>query len=102
MEIGLRDSKRGVLVPVHVVPRASKDEVADVHAAALRVRLRAPPVQGAANTALIALLSKILHVPTRQIEIVSGARSRHKTVAVKGLDRAGVEKRLLGALPNHR
>ena len=101
MDIGLRESKRGILVPVHVVPRASKDEIADVHSEALRVRLRAPPVQGAANTALISLLSKVLGVPPRQIEIVAGAQSRRKIVAVWGLDRAQVGERLLRALARH-
>jgi len=101
MEIGLRESKRGVLIPVHVVPRASRNELVDVHAAALRIRLRAPPVAGAANRALITLLAEILAVPPRQIEVVSGVLSRDKTVAVRGLDRALVEKRLCSALPGN-
>jgi len=94
-----REGKRGVTVPVHVVPRAARNEIVDTHAGALRVRLHAPPVEGAANAALIAFLAKVLQVPQRQVEIIAGLSSRKKVVAISGLPAAVVETRLHAAMP---
>jgi hypothetical protein len=63
---------------------------------ALLVRLAAAPVDGAANAALIEFLAAALHVPKRDITIVSGERSRHKRVRVAGMNPAVVLDRLLG------
>jgi len=49
------------------------------------VRVAAPPVEGAANDALIAYLAETFHIPKRAIQIVSGARGRHKRVAIAGV-----------------
>lgn len=101
MEPLAREGKRGVMVAVHVVPRAARNEIVEPYAGALRVRLRAPPVEGAANAALIAFLAEVLQVPQRQVDVVSGRNSRKKVVAVTGLPTALVEARLLAALPPH-
>ncbi len=63
---------------------------------AILIRLAAPPVDGAANDALIAFLAEALAVPRRNISIVSGGKSRDKRVAVDGLDEAAARARLLG------
>jgi uncharacterized protein len=55
-----------------------------MHGAALKVRLHAPPVDGAANDALIALLAERLGVPRRDVRIVQGATSRSKVVEIAG------------------
>jgi uncharacterized protein (TIGR00251 family) len=65
---------------VRVVPRASRTEVAGVHAGALRVRLAAPPVDGKANAALIRFLSAALSIPRAEIRILRGESSRSKTI----------------------
>jgi uncharacterized protein len=75
----------GVRFSVHVQPRASKTEVAGYHGTALKVRLQAPPVDGAANDALIEFLASALGVQKRRIRIVSGQSSREKTVDVDGV-----------------
>jgi len=62
---------------------------------AILIRLNAPPVDGAANDALIAFLSDILDVPRRSIAIVSGQTSRDKRVRVEGIDAAAAVARLL-------
>jgi uncharacterized protein (TIGR00251 family) len=67
---------------VYVVPRASRSEIAGEHNGALRVRLAAPPVDGAANRELIALLAKTLRVPRSAVAIDSGHNSRTKRVTV--------------------
>ena len=82
----LRVEVRGasIRVHVHVQPRASRSEVVGTFGAALKVRLLAPPVDGAANDALIALLAKALGVPRRDVRIVQGATSRAKVVEIDG------------------
>jgi uncharacterized protein (TIGR00251 family) len=58
------------------------------------VRLNAPPVDGAANTELIAVLADVLGVPKRAVTIVSGAKNRTKTIRVDGLTAAQVSELL--------
>jgi uncharacterized protein (TIGR00251 family) len=82
----LRVEVRGsaVRVSVHVQPRAARSEIVGLHGAALKVRLQAPPVDGAANEALVALLAERLGVARRAVRVVAGASSRAKTVEVEG------------------
>jgi uncharacterized protein (TIGR00251 family) len=80
----------GVRFAVHVQPRASRNEIVGEHDGALRVRLAAPPVEGAANEALIELLAKALRVAKRDVRIVTGAASRRKVVEVDGVNAAQV------------
>jgi uncharacterized protein (TIGR00251 family) len=84
-------------VHVHVQPRASRSEVVGTHGAALKVRLLAPPVDGAANDALVALLAEKLGVPRRDVRIVQGATSRTKLVEIEGTTADAVR-----ALAKHR
>jgi uncharacterized protein (TIGR00251 family) len=82
----LRVEIRGstVRVSVHVQPRATRSEIVGLHGAALKVRLQAPPVDGAANEALETLLAERLGVARRAVRVVAGASSRAKTVEVDG------------------
>ena len=79
-----------VRVSVHVQPRASRSEIIGQHGAALKVRLQAPPVDGAANEALVDLLAESLGVSRRSVRVVAGATSRMKTVEVDGTTEAAV------------
>lgn len=81
----IAETASGVELDVRVIPRAKKSGLGGVRDGAVLIRLAAPPVEGAANEALISFLSEILRVPRRAIRIVSGERSRHKRVAVDGL-----------------
>ena len=67
---------------VYVVPRASRSEIVGEHNGALRVRLAAAPVDGAANRELIAVLAKALHVSRSAVEINAGHTSKFKLVTV--------------------
>ena len=69
---------------VRVVPRASRTEIAGQHEGALRVRLAAPPVDGAANEALVKALAKAFGVAPGRVKITSGLRSKLKHVTVTG------------------
>ena len=80
----LREGRGGTYLRIKVQPRAKADEIAGAHAGALKVRLKAPPVEGKANEALVAFLSGLLGVPAADIQIVRGGRAREKRVFVKG------------------
>jgi uncharacterized protein len=88
-----------VLLKVRVIPRAAKSGVAGMRGDAWLVRLHAPPVDGAANDELIAILARALGVPERAVSIASGARSRQKSVRVSGIDAATAAARLASAQP---
>jgi uncharacterized protein (TIGR00251 family) len=85
----------GVVLTVRVIPRAAKSGLAGTRGDALLVRLRTPPVEGAANIELVDVLAKALDVPKKAISIVSGERSRQKRVRVSGIDPATAHARLL-------
>lgn len=73
-----------LVLTVHVVPRASRSEIVGEHNGALRVRIAAPPVDGAANEELIRLLAKTYGVAKRDVTVVSGESSRTKRVRIEG------------------
>jgi uncharacterized protein (TIGR00251 family) len=84
----------GVRLRVRVQPRASRSEIAGVHGDELRIRLQAPPVDGAANEALVRFLADALGAPRAAVEIVSGLASRSKTVVIRGVAEADAARRL--------
>jgi uncharacterized protein (TIGR00251 family) len=75
----------GVRLSIRVQPRASANEVVGTHGDALKVRLRAPPVEGAANEALVDFLAKCLGITRRDVTIVAGSSSRSKIVELTGI-----------------
>lgn len=75
---------------VRVQPRASKTEIAGIHGDALKIRLSAPPVDGAANAALIEFLAEIFAVSRRAVMILAGESSRLKIVEVDGITERAV------------
>lgn len=88
----ISDSKDGVTLAVHVVPRSARNEIVGLHGEALRIRVHAPPVGGAANAALVATVAEALGVAKRQVEIVSGHASRRKVLRIVGLSAAEVQR----------
>src|SRR6476661_8163835 len=81
---GLREEANRLLVAVRVTPRARRNELSFADGV-LHVRLTAPPVEGAANAALIALLAERLGLPRRAITLLRGESSREKLVAIEGI-----------------
>lgn len=79
---------------VRIVPRASRDVVVGMRSGALLVRVTAPPVDGAANEALIRVLSRRLGVARTAVSIATGRTSRVKVVVVRGLAEAETLRRL--------
>ena len=88
----LRVETRGssVRVSVHVQPRATRSEIVGLHGTALKVRLQAPPVDGAANEALVELIAGALDVPRRAVRVIAGATSRAKTIEIDGTSEVAV------------
>jgi uncharacterized protein (TIGR00251 family) len=78
--IETRQTDQGLILKVHIQPRASKNEVVGEYKGALKIRITAPPVDHQANRALIAFLAGLLGIRKSQIEILSGHTGRNKTV----------------------
>ena len=80
-------------INIRVIPRSGRNKL-EWEAGGIRARLTAPPVGGAANAALIALLAEQLALPKRNIEIVRGATSRQKVVEIAGLTLEEIEGKI--------
>lgn len=85
MALKLRQEGDRIVFEVRVQPRASRSELAGVYGTALKVRLQAPPVDGRANEALIALLAGRLDIPRSDVEIIAGWTGRTKRVAIRNV-----------------
>jgi len=73
-----------ITLTLHVQPGAKKSEIAGIHGEALKIRLAAPPVEGRANEALQKFIAELFAVPRRRVELIQGAQSRRKIVAIRG------------------
>lgn len=83
-----------ITLSVRIQPRASKNEITRMENGGLKIRLTAPPVDGAANEALIRFLADTLSVTRSQVEIMSGHTSRDKIVRISGVCKANAERLL--------
>jgi uncharacterized protein (TIGR00251 family) len=90
----LRVQKDGVLLAVKLQPRASRNEIGEALGDELRIAVTAPPVDAAANQALIELLAEFLDCPRRQIELLRGHTSRHKTLKLHGFTASQIVQKL--------
>lgn len=86
------ESNGCVRFSVRVQPRASKNEIAGIHGDALKVRLNAPPVDGAANEALVKFLAEIFAVARRDVRILAGESSRSKIIEIEGITARAVDE----------
>src|SRR5271157_3725610 len=89
--VNIKETEDGVILQVHVVPRSAKSEIAGVQGDALKLRITAPPVEGQANAECVRFLSDILGIKKKQVRILSGHKSKKKTVAIEGIGRKEVE-----------
>lgn len=83
-------------VVVHVQPRARRTEVAGLHGDAVKLRLAAPPVDGAANEELVRFVAERLGVARSAVRVTAGATARRKTLEVDGMDGERARRTLLG------
>lgn len=98
----LRSVPGGVELRLYVQPRASRDQLAGVQGEELKVRLAAPPVDGAANAACCDYIAKLCGLPRRSVTLAAGDASRHKRLLLAGAEPLAVA-RILGGEPgeNH-
>ena len=87
-------SNASTRISVYVQPRASKTALAGMHGDCLKVRLAAPPVDNAANVALIEFFADTLGIAKRDVRIVSGLSSRRKVLEIDGMTAAAVDAAL--------
>lgn len=92
--IVVKESKKGLTFEIQVTPRASHTEIAGRQDKALKLRVTAQPVEGAANIACIDLLAKALKLKKSQLEILAGAKSRKKIVLVKDILKKDLEEKI--------
>jgi uncharacterized protein (TIGR00251 family) len=88
--IQFSEDDRGTTFAVRIVPRASSTAIAGDYEGAVRIRIAAPPVEGAANRELIRFLAKKFKVPQNAVEIVSGASSKKKIIRLQGVTAAAL------------
>lgn len=86
----------GVTLAIKLQPRASKNEIGESMGAELRIKVTAPPVDAAANEALIRLLADTLDCPRGKVELIRGHTARHKVMKIYGLTPAQVLLKLQG------
>ena len=85
MQIPYKKSKKGIVIEVKVEPRSSKKAISGIMGDALKVKLTAPPVDGAANEQLIELISEATGVRKSSVRIIRGASSKRKVVEIEGV-----------------
>lgn len=79
-------------IPVHLVTRASRNQLVGIRGGVLRARVTAPPVDGKANKALCRLVAKRLGIAPSNVHVIRGLSSRNKVLSVKGLGKAALER----------
>ena len=81
----IRDTGLGLEVPLHVLPRAKRSEIAGLHNGSLKLRVTAPPVDDSANRAVVQFFSSLLDIPKSRLRIMAGSKSREKILQIDGV-----------------
>ncbi len=87
----ISETKDGVLFKIRVIPRSSRSEVAGIQNGALKIKIKAPPVEGKANEECIRFLSELFGVARRHIAIAGGATSKNKRISIQGIAKRDIE-----------
>lgn len=90
----LRESSGAVLLAVKVTPRASRNEIGGLHGDVLKIKVTAPPVDSAANEAVLELLAEKLNCPRNALQLVRGGTSRQKVISIAGIPAQSLAKKL--------
>ncbi|GAB4280609.1 MAG: hypothetical protein Kow0029_25230 [Candidatus Rifleibacteriota bacterium] len=94
----LQNTEGGVLLSIYAVPRSSKTEIVDLHGDKCRIKVKAPPVDGEANSALIEALAKLFRIPKKSVILNKGQKGKHKVFLLKGIDLEQASQVLGGCL----
>jgi len=89
-----RQTSEGIEIALHVQPNAPKSQIIGVHGERLKVKIKAPPVEGKANDEIVNFFSALLGIPKNQIGFQRGEHSKSKTLLIHGLDLDEVKRRI--------
>ncbi|MEZ4459602.1 MAG: DUF167 domain-containing protein [bacterium] len=81
----ITDTDEGCAIQVYAAPRSSRSKIVGLHDGRVKIQISAPPVDGAANDALIRFLAEVLNVPRAQVALTNGHGSKRKTLEVSGV-----------------
>lgn len=84
-DLRIHESGADIEVPLHVQPRARSTRIAGLHDGTLKVKISAPPVDDAANRAIVEFFSGLLRHPKSRLHIISGGKSRNKILRIEGM-----------------
>ncbi len=90
----IRETKNGLSFDIHVNPHASRAGISGISEGMLKLKVTAPPVEGAANEACIDLLAKSLKLRKSQMKISTGAKGRKKTILVSEISKTDLERKI--------
>ena len=96
----LRETTRGIILPVQVVPRSSQCGLMCIVNGFLKMKVTAPPADGMANDECLNLLSASLNIPKSRLAIISGKQSRKKTILLSGIEKKDLEQIILSTHPH--
>ena len=94
VDTGLVEDGDACLLSIKVVPRSSRNQIVGFEQGVLKIKVQAPPVEGAANEAVLELLSKQLKRPKSSLEVAAGISSRHKKIRLTGIKAQGCRELL--------
>lgn len=93
-ELRIRENAAGLDIPLHVQTRSRRTEIAGYFNGALKLKVQAPPVDDAANDAIVRFFSDLLAVPKSRISIAAGPKSRDKILRIEGVSLSSLEPHL--------
>ncbi len=93
-KLQINETQAGLTVRIHALPRAKFSEIAGLHNGALKVKITAPPVDDAANRAIIEFFSKLLGISRSSLKLLAGNKSREKILQIQGVSRSDFLARL--------
>ena len=88
----IRKAEDGVVIQLAVKPKSKRNAIEGIHDGALKLAVTAAPEKGKANAAVVALLSSLLDIPKRDIQLIAGDKSRKKAVLIKGMGPEGLRE----------
>jgi hypothetical protein len=88
----IRETEKGAVLEIRVLPRSSRCEIAGVQDGALKIKLTAPPVEGKANKECVRFISDLLKIKKSAVSIIAGEKSKNKTILISGIKAKDVEK----------
>lgn len=94
LDVAVRSHPEGATIALRVVPRAPRTMIAGRHGDAVKLKVKAPPVEGAANAAVAAFLAARVGVRPGDVEVIAGERGRDKVVLIRGVTVAEVQRGL--------